>query len=309
MATTKDIRVSTAHTACDVCGRTLLRGERAEIYLDGGARRSVCELCKSRALHEGWIREGTVPTYDADSAASARRGSFLSRFRRRRERSAQASAPPPPEPAPPEPAAPEPAAPEPAAPESAAPASRARQAPAAAAPDPPLPERAVPQRAAVEPAVPEPAAPPRRGLRRRARPAQEEPAPRPALRRKRARELKPGAREPRHVRAVPMSAEQKMASAVEVFNNSEHRRTVAGVARSLGAPAVSVHPNAVHPSVVQIVASWELCWYRYEVDLSDEVPVLRVAAQGYELDELGPQERQPNASYDEHGALGLPGAR
>jgi hypothetical protein len=53
VATTKDINPSTAYTVCDVCGRTLLRGERAEIYIDGGARRSVCELCKSRALQEG----------------------------------------------------------------------------------------------------------------------------------------------------------------------------------------------------------------------------------------------------------------
>jgi hypothetical protein len=95
-----------------------------------------------------------------------------------------------------------------------------------------------------------------------------------------------------------------MASAMQLFNGSEHRRTVAGVARSLGAPTVSVHPNEVHQSVVEIVASWELCWYRYEVDLSEEEPVVRVAAQGYELDELNPREREPNASYDEHGALG-----
>ncbi|HJS95628.1 MAG TPA: hypothetical protein VJ741_15300, partial [Solirubrobacteraceae bacterium] len=82
---TKDIRPSTAITVCDVCGRTLLRGEHAEVYLDGGVRRSVCELCKSRALHEGWVREGTVPTYDAGATTSNRRGSLLSRLRRRRE--------------------------------------------------------------------------------------------------------------------------------------------------------------------------------------------------------------------------------
>ncbi|HTT31501.1 MAG TPA: hypothetical protein VMG37_24010 [Solirubrobacteraceae bacterium] len=238
MAITKDIRPSTAYTICDVCGRTLLRGERAEIYIDGGARRSVCELCKPRALNEGWLREGTVRTYDENDASSNRRGSFLSRLRRRREATPEppelleADYEPPPEP---------------------------RQAPA------PVP------------------AEPRRVQRRR--------------------EREPN-REPRHVRAVPMGAEQKIASAVEVFNNSEHRRTVAGVARSLGAPTVSIHPNMGHSSLVHIVASWELCWYRYEVDLSDEVPVVRVAAQGYELDELTPEERQPNASYDEHGALG-----
>jgi hypothetical protein len=106
------------------------------------------------------------------------------------------------------------------------------------------------------------------------------------------------------VRAVPMGAAQKIASAIEVFNNSEHRRTVAGVARSLGAPDVSIHPNEEHSSLVNIVASWELCWYRYEVDLSDDEPVVRVAAQGYELDELTPRERESNATYDQHGALG-----
>ena len=62
--TTKDIRTSHAHTVCDVCGRTLLRGERAETYINGDARRSVCELCKSRALNEGWVREGTLPGFD-----------------------------------------------------------------------------------------------------------------------------------------------------------------------------------------------------------------------------------------------------
>ncbi len=32
--------------------------------------------------------------------------------------------------------------------------------------------------------------------------------------------------------------------------------------------------------------------------------MVRVAAQGYELDELTPRERESNASYDQHGALG-----
>jgi hypothetical protein len=241
VASTKDIRPSTAISVCDVCGRTLLRGEHAEVYIDGGARRSVCELCKPRALHEGWLREGTVPTYDENAASSNRRGSFLSRLRRRRD-------------------------PAPASPE----APGAKYEP---------------------PAQARPAAPP--------------PAPAPAEHRRAPRRRdREAAREPRHVRAVPMGAGQKIASAIAVFNNSEHRRTVAGVARSLGAPDVSIHPNLEHPSLVNIVASWELCWYRYEVDLSDEVPVVRVAAQGYELDELTAAERESNASYDEHGALG-----
>src|SRR5205085_6719395 len=82
---TRDIRTSTAYTVCDVCGRTLLRGERAETYLHGGERRSVCELCKSRALHEGWVKEGTVPSYGDGEGHSERRRSLLGRLRARRD--------------------------------------------------------------------------------------------------------------------------------------------------------------------------------------------------------------------------------
>jgi hypothetical protein len=128
------------------------------------------------------------------------------------------------------------------------------------------------------------------------------PAPEPAARRERVRER---LREPRHVRAIPTSAEHKIASAVELFNGSEHRRTIAGVARSLGAPAVSVRPAQEGLSLVNVVASWELCWYRYEVDLSEEVPTVRLTAQGYELDELQAEERSPNAVSDERGSLSL----
>ena len=235
-----------------MCGRTLLRGERAEIYIHGGARRSVCELCTARALHEGWIREGTELPSDGREARSARRRSLLGRLRPRRE--------PVPE-----------------------------REPEADEFDPyeePEPE---PVRAYEEP-------PPQR--RRREEPARrqrEEP-----VRRQRDR-----LREPRHVRAIPTSVEHKIASAVELFNGSEHRRTIAGVARSLGEPTVSVRPADESPSLVSLVASWELCWYRYEVDLSDEIPTVRLNGQGYELDELETVERTPNAVSDDRGSLTL----
>jgi len=115
--------------------------------------------------------------------------------------------------------------------------------------------------------------------------------------------LPPAPREPRHIHAVPTNNEMKMVRAVELFNASEHPRTVAGVARSLGAPAVSVLPLETVPSVVRLTLSWELCWYRYEVDLADETGVVRVADQGYELGELPPEEQEPNAAADAHGVL------
>lgn len=112
-------------------------------------------------------------------------------------------------------------------------------------------------------------------------------------------------REPRHVRAVPTNVEHKVASAVEVFNSSQCARTVAGVARSLGAPSVSVLPSESSSSVVRVVAAWELCWYRFEVDLADEPPDVRVAAQGAEVEELGEAERVANATADADGLLAL----
>jgi hypothetical protein len=117
-----------------------------------------------------------------------------------------------------------------------------------------------------------------------------------------------GPREPRHVHAVPTSDELKAARALELFNASEHPRTVAGVARSLGQASVSIRPDTVQPSVVSIVVAWELCWYRYEVDLAEEgLHGVRQVQQGYELSELGPEDQAPNAAADERGALALAG--
>ncbi|MEA2159394.1 MAG: hypothetical protein QOD66_1774 [Solirubrobacteraceae bacterium] len=226
---TREIRTSSQDTICDVCGRTLLRGERADVYLNGGTRRSVCELCKDRALHEGWVREGTVAAYEDSDSPSDRRRSLLGRLRGRREAGA---------------------------PSTSAPTLRDE-----------LDGRSWSETAGS---------------------SYSESAP---------------AREPRHVRAVPTSSEQKAATAVELFNGSEHRRTVAGVARSLGEPGVSVAPSAGRASLVNVVVSWELCWYRYEVELSDDQPSVRKAGQGYELTELTPEELHVNAVADEHGSL------
>jgi hypothetical protein len=216
---TKDIRTSVNHTTCDVCGRTLLRGEHPDAYVAGGERRWVCDLCTSRAIHEGWVREGTVPDFDRDTSARDRRRSPLGWLRSRR------------------------------------------------------------------------------GVERGEGSARHAPEPVPAY--------VVGVREPRHVRAVPASVEQKIASAVELFNASEHARTIAGVARSLGSPWVSVRPEEGRPSLVKVVAAWELCWYRYEVDLSDERSGVRLAAQGSELEELSDEEREGNANADADGLLAL----
>ena len=231
--TTKDIRTSNVQVTCDVCGRTLLRGEHAETYLAGGSRRQVCELCSARAVHEGWVREGVALERTTRSFGGERRRSLFGRLRRAGTGRPADDAPPPP---------------------------------------------------------PRPASNGTSNGRRDGVDEHEQQAELPA--------------EPRQVRAVPTSAEQRSISAIERFNRSEHPRTVAGVARSLGAPVVVVRPIEEQGSLVAIVVSWELCWYRYEVELSDGGAAVRLAGQGYELSEIPVEDRvEPNAAADEYGAL------
>jgi hypothetical protein len=228
---TREIRTSHGHVSCDVCGRTLLRGEHAETYIAGGARREVCELCTPRAVHEGWVREGVALERGTRGPSGQRRRSLLSRLRGRpggETDGGEVEAPAPPR------------------------GRRNGWHPPAWAAEPPAPELAG---------------------------------------------------EPRHVRAVPTNAEHRIQAGLERFNASEHPRTIAGVARSLGAPTVVARASQDGGSLVTIAVSWELCWYRYEVDVAEDGAV-RPAGQGYELAELDPHERDaPNAIADEYGTL------
>jgi hypothetical protein len=104
---------------------------------------------------------------------------------------------------------------------------------------------------------------------------------------------------------VVPTAPPYLEEALAVFNASEFPRRVAGVARSLGAPVVNVRSAEHLESVVRIVVAWELCWYRYEVDLSEELPVAVGLAQGTELSELEHFEQGGNASALPTGLLAL----
>src|SRR3954452_7261748 len=149
MARTRDIRTNQLDVACDVCGRTLLRGEHPELYLAGGERRRVCDLCVPRAQHEGWIRESGADDVEFRHPRHEGR-SFIDRLRSgRRDRA--------------------------------------------------------------------------RDNGHHEEPEAEQPAPRPAP--------EPPRSATRHIRAVPTNAELKMQRALDVFNASDHKRTVGGVAR------------------------------------------------------------------------------
>jgi len=71
--------------SCDVCGRNLLPGETPYVFLAGGEKRNVCELCTQRASHEGWIREGLDDATVRSGSHNGRSRGLLSRLRGRRE--------------------------------------------------------------------------------------------------------------------------------------------------------------------------------------------------------------------------------
>src|SRR5213080_2759379 len=82
----KELRPIHDDVSCDICGRTILKGERTEPYLaPGGQRHLVCELCTDRAYNEGWIRESAHMDMPASTRRPQERRSLLGRMRRRRE--------------------------------------------------------------------------------------------------------------------------------------------------------------------------------------------------------------------------------
>src|SRR3954471_15859579 len=228
----KELKTDEEPVSCDICGRTILKGERTEPFLaPGGRRKTVCELCIPRADHEGWIRESAQNDLPATRARPQQRRSFVGRLRGMFDGDEV----------------------EPAAPVE-------EEAPPVFDDDPqPVRER--------EPA------------RARAR------------------------REARQIRAVPTTREVKVERALELFNASDHPRTIGGIARTLGSPWVHTSPDGNAPSEVTIVVAWELSWYRYRVDLGDADEPILLLEKGDELSELEEPLREWNALADENGRL------
>ncbi len=232
----KELRPFHDHVTCEVCGRTILKGEHTEAYLaPGGERHTVCELCFVRAEHAGWIRESAHGQAPARGPRPQERRPIFGRLRRRGSE-----------------------------PVNGAPSTELQEPPDFEA---------------------DPEDPPTNGD---AAPAQ------------RQRE---GPQSPRHVRAVPTTAEVKLERALALFNGSVHQRTVAGLSRSLGEPWATALPDPDAPSVVTVLVAWELSWYRYRIDLGDTAEPVALQAKGDELEDIDESLRDWNAELDAEGQL------
>jgi hypothetical protein len=265
------------HTACDVCHRTMLKGEWAEPYLTPSReRRLVCQLCAPHAQREGWIRETAAPDAPAQPQRQPEGRGLFRRFARRREHDREPGREVSPE-----------------APPETYPEAHTAAHPEGAA--------AFPEAAPVEPDAERP-----RRIDPHESNGQEHPPEEPVFTRLRNRAA--GPRKPRHVRAVPTNAQLKIDRALDLFNRSEHPRTIAGIARSLGAPHASALTSGSSAAEVVLTVAWELSWYQFTVDLSDPREPVQVRAQGQELAELDEEARSWNLEADPEGRLAPPAA-
>ncbi|MGE4426712.1 MAG: hypothetical protein AB7G37_09705 [Solirubrobacteraceae bacterium] len=263
---------TSAFVVCTSCGRHLLRGETPEVFLDDGTRHEVCALCVPRALHAGWIRVGVdgAPTLEPDRG---RRGSLREWFRRRGPKRG----------GPPTPTA----------------GRRERPArPAGRRPGSPGEQKRPSDPSEGDLASVQRMAPTRRPHRI------EDELDMATDEAYEAVSLAEQGTTAGGGRAQVISAGTRMAArAVDLYNHSEHPRTVAGVARSLGPPWVTI--RTIEGSLMRIVIAWELTWYRFEVDLARESNGVNATGNGSALGDLLPGDVEPNAVADEHGYLYL----
>jgi hypothetical protein len=81
------------------------------------------------------------------------------------------------------------------------------------------------------------------------------------------------------------SRELAMVEAADLFNESAFRRTIAGIAKSLGEPRASIVPLSGTSAEVVLTVAWDISWYQYRISPDSGQPV-RLAERGHDPSEL-----------------------
>jgi len=97
-------------------------------------------------------------------------------------------------------------------------------------------------------------------------------------------------------------SELAIVEAADHFNGSQYRRTVGGIAKSLGDPQVSIVPLSGVNTEIVITIAWDISWYQYRVTPDLAQPV-RLAERGHELDELDGSFTDWNAGMGDDGRI------
>jgi hypothetical protein len=241
---------ASSDSACQVCGRSLLPGERPTRYVTrDGNEAAVCELCKPRAEAAGWMLPGEAAAAGAAGRDRRRsRGQMLSGLLSRIP-----------------------------APQAGGATEQDGEGEATEADG----ERPAPRRP-----------------QRERRPARERP-------RERAREEEPRRERPRAAEPAGDSPGTTVPEALAAFNGSQHRRTIAGLTRTLGPPrasALAVRAANGYPGA-RLTVAWELTWYQWEVGPGPGGPEVRESGKGETIDQLRAADRTWNLMVDRDGTL------
>lgn len=96
--------------------------------------------------------------------------------------------------------------------------------------------------------------------------------------------------------------EVALVEAAELFNATQFRRTIAGVAKALGEPRASITPLSGTNAEVVVTFAWDISWYQYRVSPELAQPV-RVAERGQDIDDLDASFQKWNATVTDEGRL------
>jgi hypothetical protein len=96
--------------------------------------------------------------------------------------------------------------------------------------------------------------------------------------------------------------ELAMVEASDLFNASDYRRTIGGIAKSLGPPTASIVPLSGVTGELVITIAWDISWYQYRV-LPDSAQPIRLAERGHDLEHLEESFKGWNAQIADDGRI------
>jgi hypothetical protein len=96
--------------------------------------------------------------------------------------------------------------------------------------------------------------------------------------------------------------EVALLEAADLFNASTYRRTVGGIAKSLGDAKASIVPLSGDAGELAVTVAWDISWYQYRVSPDSAQPV-RLERRGHEVEELEDVFKVWNAHVGDEGRL------